>query len=250
MNAVAPVATPSPPPARRPDKFKVLSLAGGGFLGLYTACVLEALEARAGKPLGRCFDLIAGTSVGGILALALAFEVPMSRLIRLFDEHGTATFSSRGLPAGPMSRLIDLTRSVLGPKYSGEALRAVLAAELGDRTLAQALHPLVIPAVEVNRCCTKIFKTPHVPASAGDETLLAVDVAMATSAAPAYFPAQRIGERLARPTCAGSSAASWPGDVALHCAIVQCAISTGRPGSRVIDLVVPPSSHSRVRLWP
>lgn len=218
MNAIAPVAASSPlssplPAARRPGKFKVLSLAGGGFLGLYTACVLEALEARAGKPLGRCFDLIAGTSVGGILALALAFEVPMSRLIRLFDEHGTAIFSPRGLPAGPMSRLIDLTRSVLGPKYSGEALRAVLAAELGDRTLAQALHPLVIPAVEVNRCRTKIFKTPHVPASAGDETLLAVDVAMATSAAPAYFPAQRIGERL---YADGGLFAVAPDQVALH----------------------------------
>lgn len=48
--------------------YRILSLAGGGHLGLYTACVLAELEARAGKPLGRCFDLIAGTSVGGILA--------------------------------------------------------------------------------------------------------------------------------------------------------------------------------------
>jgi len=63
-------------PAR---KVRVLSLAGGGFLGLYTAAVLEGLEARVGEPLGRRFDLIAGTSIGGLLALALAYEVPMSR---------------------------------------------------------------------------------------------------------------------------------------------------------------------------
>jgi uncharacterized protein len=200
-------------PGAQPATFKVLSLAGGGFLGLYTACVLEALEARAGRPLGRCFDLIAGTSVGGILALALAYEVPVSRLTRLFDEHGTEVFSARSLPTGPMSRLIDLTRSVLGPKYSGDALREVLLAELGERTLSQALHPVVIPAVEVDRCRTKIFKTPHVAASSGDGALHAVDVAMATSAAPSYFPAQRIGDRL---YADGGLFAVAPDQVAVH----------------------------------
>ncbi|HET7794724.1 MAG TPA: CBASS cGAMP-activated phospholipase [Rhizobacter sp.] len=203
----------TPPAAKRPEKFKVLSLAGGGFLGLYTACVLEALEARAGQPLGRCFDLIAGTSVGGILALALAYEVPVSHLIRLFEEHGTDVFSARALPKGPMSRLIDLTRSVIGPKYSGDALRAVMQAEFGDRTLSQALHPVVVPAVEVNRCRTKIFKTPHVQASSGDGALRAVDVAMATSAAPAYFPSQPIGDRL---YADGGLFAVAPDQVALH----------------------------------
>jgi patatin-like phospholipase/acyl hydrolase len=68
--------------------FRILALAGGGYLGLYTASVLAALEARCGEPLGRRFDLIAGTSVGGILAVALAYEVPMRRLVDLFVEHG------------------------------------------------------------------------------------------------------------------------------------------------------------------
>lgn len=196
---------------RRP--FKVLSLAGGGFLGLYTASVLEALEARAGQPLARSFDLIAGTSIGGILALALAFEVPVARLTRLFDDHGTDVFSGRALPSGPVSRLFDLSRSVLGPKYSGDALRALLAAELGDRRLEQAPHAVVIPAVDVEDCRTKVFKTPHVPASLGDGALLAVDVAMAASAAPAYFPACRVGGRL---YADGGLFAVAPDQVALH----------------------------------
>jgi len=58
---------------------RILALAGGGYLGLYTATVLaETGEARVGEPLGRRFDLIAGTSVGAIAALAMAFEVPCS----------------------------------------------------------------------------------------------------------------------------------------------------------------------------
>ena len=192
---------------------RVLSLAGGGFLGLYTAVVLEALEARAGMPLARRFDLLAGTSIGGVLALALAFEIPMSRLVRLFREQGPAVFSSRALPSGTVSRLLDLSRSVLGPKYSGEALRAALQAEIGDQRLADASHPVVIPAVDVDLCRTKVFKTPHAPASQGDGALRAVDVAMAACAAPAYFPAVRIGRRL---YADGGLFAVAPDQVALH----------------------------------
>ena len=196
-----------------PPRLRVLSLAGGGFLGLYTASVLEALEARAGEPLGRRFELIAGTSIGGLLGLALAFEVPMAHMVRLFREHGAAVFSDRALPSGPLEQLMDLTRSVLGPKYSGAALRAALHAELGERRLGEALHPLVIPAVDIGACRTKVFKTPHAPASAGDALLRAVDVALAACAAPTYFPSVRVGERL---YADGGLFAVAPDQVALH----------------------------------
>ena len=94
-------------PYRKPaaeDPFRVLSLSGGGFLGLYTAVILERLEARAGVPLARRFDLVAGTSVGAILAIALAFEVPMARMVRLFVDHGPGVFSDRALPTGAIGR--------------------------------------------------------------------------------------------------------------------------------------------------
>jgi len=201
-----------PREARR-RQIRVLSLSGGGFLGLYTANVLHALEARAGMPLGRCFDLIAGTSIGAVLALALAYEVPMVRLVRLFTDHGPRVFSSRALPAGTVGRLLDLTRSVLGPKYSGEALREALDTEFGHWTLADAQHPIVVPAVDVGDCRTKIFKTPHSPQSIGDGGLRAVDVAMAACAAPAYFPSVRIGDRL---YADGGLFAVAPDQVALH----------------------------------
>jgi predicted acylesterase/phospholipase RssA len=194
-------------------EIRVLSLAGGGFLGLYTAHVLQALEARAGVPLARCFDLIAGTSIGAVLALALAYEVPMVRLVRLFTDHGPRVFSSRALPAGTVGRLLDLTRSVLGPKYSGEALREALDTEFGHWRLADAKHSIVLPAVDVGACRTKIFKTPHSQSSLGDGDLRAVDVAMAACAAPAYFPSVRIGERL---FADGGLFAVAPDQVALH----------------------------------
>lgn len=197
----------------RRKPFRILALAGGGYLGLYTASVLAQLEARAGVPLGQRFDLIAGTSVGGILALGLAYEVPAEKMRRLFVERGARIFSARPLATGAVGKLVDLTRSVWGPKYSGAPLRKALFEHLGRRTLAAARHPVVVPALDVDHSLTKIFKSPHGARSHGDESVSAVDVAMATCAAPAFFPAVRIGGSL---YADGGVFAVAPDLVALH----------------------------------
>jgi len=201
-------ADPSPP-----APFRLLALSGGGFLGLYTAQVLAGLEARAGQPFGRRFDLLAGTSIGAILALALAFEVPMARIVQLFVERGGAVFSEHDLPAGAVRRLLDLTRSVLGPKYSGDALRKLLDEEFGDARLGQAKHPVIVPAVDVGRSRTKVFKSPRPGTPERDSDCRVVDVAMAACAAPAYFPSVAIGGHL---YADGGLFAVAPDQVAMH----------------------------------
>ena len=195
------------------SEFRILALSGGGYLGLYAAVVLAELEARVGEPLGRRFDLIAGTSVGGLLSMALAFEVPMAELVKLFLERGEEVFSSRRLPKGAVTRLLDLSRSVMGPKYTGEALRKELTRHFGKRTLGDALHAVVVPAVDVTRSVTKVFKTPHAQASLGDAGLSAVDVTLATCAAPAFFPCVKVGDKL---YADGGLFAVAPDQVALH----------------------------------
>ena len=195
------------------SEFRILALSGGGYLGLYAAVVLAELEARVGEPLGRRFDLIAGTSVGGLLSMARAFEVPMAELVKLFLERGEEVFSSRRLPTGAVTRLLDLSRSVMGPKYTGEALRKELTRHFGKRTLGDALHAVVVPAVDVTRSVTKVFKTPHAQASLGDAGLSAVDVTLATCAAPAFFPCVKVGDKL---YADGGLFAVAPDQVALH----------------------------------
>ena len=195
------------------SEFRILALSGGGYLGLYAAVVLAELEARVGEPLARRFDLIAGTSVGGLLSMALAFEVPMAELVKLFLERGEEVFSSRRLPTGAVTRLLDLSRSVMGPKYTGEALRKELTRHFGKRTLGDALHAVVVPAVDVTRSVTKVFKTPHAQASLGDAGLSAVDVTLATCAAPAFFPCVKVGDKL---YADGGLFAVAPDQVALH----------------------------------
>jgi hypothetical protein len=151
--------------------------------------------------------------VGGLLALALAFEVPVAKIVTLFRERGSEIFSARRLATSSVGRLLDLTRSVLGPKYSGEALRTALVEIFDQRRLSDALHSMVVPAVNVSLSQTKVFKTPHGERSVGDERVLAVDVAMATSAAPAYFPSVKVGRHL---YADGGIFAVAPDQVALH----------------------------------
>jgi patatin-like phospholipase/acyl hydrolase len=194
-------------------EFRILALSGGGYLGLYTAAVLAALEEQAGEPIGRRFDLIAGTSVGGIIAAAVAFELPLAQLVAYFREHGTEVFSPRAMPSGPVARLLDLSRSVLGPKYGHTALRAALSQRLGDATFAQTLHPLLLPAVDVTRSLTKVFKSPHSDASRGDEAIRVADAVLAACAAPAYFPSVAIDGSL---YADGGLFAVAPDQVALH----------------------------------
>jgi patatin-like phospholipase/acyl hydrolase len=193
--------------------FRILALSGGGFLGLYSAQVLALLEEEAGKPLAHCVDLIAGTSVGAILAAAAACEIPMTEMVQLFRRQGPQVFSDRPLPGNLMTRLLDMSRSVFGPKYRSLALREALAARLGARTLGQVAHPLVLPAVNVSRSQTKVFKTPHAPASKGDEAIALLDAVLASCAAPAYFPSVRLGDQV---FADGGLFAVAPDQLALH----------------------------------
>lgn len=161
------------------QRFQVLALSGGGFRGLYTAKVLADIEDEIGAPIARRFDLIAGTSVGGILALAIAMEIPASRIVDLFVKHGEQIFRRRrslfGILRAPFS---------LGP------LQNLLSADdlFGEHLLGQCKHPVIIPSINYSTGKPVIFKTPHHPDFKRDHQHRIVDIALATSAAPAYFP--------------------------------------------------------------
>lgn len=170
-------------------KFQILCLSGGGYLGLYTARVLAALEAEAGEPLGRRFDLIAGTSIGGILALALAYEVPMARLVETFAARGSEIFSAREVPKRAVQRLRELGKGLAKPRHRAAPLRALVQEFLGDAMLHDARHAVVIPAIAATGGGARLFR-------ATDADVRAVDVALATSAAPLFFPLAQIGGEL------------------------------------------------------
>lgn len=183
--------------------FHVLSLTGGGFRGLYSARVLLELEQRAGRPIGQCFDLIAGTSIGGILALAVAFDRPMDAVIRAFREYGPKIFPPKAKFAGLMSNRYDTAPLC-------EVIDAILP--LGA-TLAEARRPLVIPALNLTAGRQQILKTRHNVEWTRDSKYSVKEVALATAGAPIYFPIASLDNQL---FADGGLFANAPDLVALH----------------------------------
>jgi predicted acylesterase/phospholipase RssA len=183
--------------------FQALVLAGGGFRGLYSARVLAELEQNAGRPIGQCFDLIAGTSIGGILALAVAFERPMNEVVRAFSNAGPKIFPTKGKFAG-----------LFAARYGAAPLRDAIDAILpANATLSDVLHPIVIPALNLTEGKQQIFKSRHNPEWTRDSRYLAKDVALATAAAPIYFPVAKLDNQL---FVDGGLFANAPDLVALH----------------------------------
>lgn len=174
--------------------FRILALSGGGYRGLYTAHILAEYEKRADKPIAQCFDLIAGTSIGGILALGLALEVPAKKIRDKFIERGACIFSNRPKPKGVLGNIRDIARFVSKPKYDGKALRKTIEEILGaDTNLGMVTHRVIVPAINMTTGAVQVFKTPHHKTFVRDHELRMVDIAMATSAAPTIFPMARVG---------------------------------------------------------
>ena len=186
--------------------FRILSLDGGGIRGAFAAALLARLEQELAAPITDYFDLIAGTSTGGIVALALGLGEPAERISRLYKERGAEIFTRRK-PARirlldgvcihlakrrfPKATDLGLYRS----KYDSGPLTKALEEVFGDRTLDDVrASRLVIPAVNLVKGKTVVFKTPHQPKFIRDRYLRAVDVALAATAAPSFFPQHSIHE--------------------------------------------------------
>lgn len=170
------------------DRFQVLALDGGGAKAFFTAHVLAKLEEDYGQPLVDRFDLIAGTSAGGIVALALGAGLAPADIADRFASLVTTVF--------PPARRRSPGR-LFGASYSDKTLRGQVSETLGERRLRDSQKRLLIPSWDVQRSKVHIFKTPHHPDLRRDWRLAMTDVAMATTSAPTYFKAARVdGNRL------------------------------------------------------
>jgi len=177
--------------------FRVLSLDGGGMRGTYTATYLDQVTSAFARrrheqalDIGAAFDLIVGTSTGGIIACALAAGVPLSDVVDLYRKHGAAIFRRR-LPAKIRGVLGDHFRRPAALAHGEAALRAALKAVLGDSTIREIYDrrgiALAITAVEMSQHHAWVFKTPHFAATNHrDDSYTLVDVCLATTAAPIF----------------------------------------------------------------
>jgi hypothetical protein len=159
---------------------RVLSIDGGGIKGVFPAAFLASLESCLQNRVTDYFDLIVGTSTGGIIALGLGMGMAAKEVLGFYETYGPSIFS--GNPK------LAWFRHWRRAKYSPEPLRVALSGVFGDRRLGDSRKRLVIPSLNIDTGEVHVWKTSHHPHLELDYKHSAVEVALSTAAAPTYFP--------------------------------------------------------------
>ena len=163
---------------------KVLCIDGGGIRGIIPATILGQLEDGIGRPLYQVFDLIAGTSTGGIIALGIGTAARNGKpftpheLLQFYIDHGPAIFAKTWYTP---------IKQWFRPKYSPLPLERVLKTYFQDAKLSTALTPLLISSYDLHAQVPFFFKSHMILRDPTYNWKLA-EVARATSAAPTFFP--------------------------------------------------------------
>jgi predicted acylesterase/phospholipase RssA len=168
--------------------YRVLALDGGGIRGLIPATVLSAIEAHTGKPISAMFDLVSGTSTGGILALGLTKpgtdgkpEFSAADMCNLYLHEGATIFPrSVFLEAKTLHGLADA-------RYPAGPIEGILKQRFGDAMLSTALTEVVIPSYDLSAPGPFFFKREYAKNQDQNWDMPMALVARATSAAPTYF---------------------------------------------------------------
>lgn len=166
---------------------RIISVDGGGVRGVVPTVVLQRLsdEPRLTGWLDRA-DLFAGTSTGGLIALALAAGLDLPTIRLLYEENAKRVFRDSVL-----DDILDLGK-ILGADYEVANLRTELDGVFGDRKLAQLPRRVLVTAFDLDNedpvartWKPKIFH--NFPGSDSDGEMLLAQVGTYTSAAPTYF---------------------------------------------------------------
>ena len=158
--------------------FHILSLDGGGLKGLFAASFLAHWERETGRSVAESFDLIVGTSTGGIIALALGIGMPASEIVSFYRNEARTIF-----PKKVFARL----KHLFAVKHSAKGLESALEKHFANRILGDSRKRLVIPAFNPKCQAIHLYKTPHHPRLRYDWKEKMVDVARATAAAPTFL---------------------------------------------------------------
>ena len=246
------VAAPTKEASGATRPLRVLALDGGGIRGVLPATLLAEIEKRTGKRIAEMFDLIAGTSTGGILALGLTKPDPVDKtkpqytaqdLIGMYEEKGHVIF---GLTLG--HRLITLF-GLFGSKYSVRGLDETLLGYFGDARLKDAIAEVLITSYDLQSRDSWFLARHKARENAKANDFPMVRVARATSAAPTYFRPERLSDDPPTAMIDGGVHSNNPA----MCAWVESVKLYGQQDVLVVSLgtgqVKTPISFSKARKW-
>ncbi|XP_057468633.1 patatin-like protein 2 isoform X2 [Actinidia eriantha] len=176
----------------------ILSIDGGGIRGIIPATILAYLESQLQEldgedaRLADYFDVIAGTSTGGLVTAMLTAPDKNNRPLfgardirQFYLDHGPKIFPQKW---GILGSVRNILKPLIGPKYNGKYLHGIIREKLGETRLHQTLTNVVIPTFDIKHLQPTIFSTYEVKKSPYLDARLA-DICISTSAAPTYLPA-------------------------------------------------------------
>ncbi|PKI57164.1 hypothetical protein CRG98_022454 [Punica granatum] len=159
-------------PPRYGKLITILSIDGGGIRGIIPGVILAFLESELQKldgedaRLADYFDIIAGTSTGGLIAGMLTAPNNKNRpliaakdITSFYIDHGPKIFPRHSPPLGSATKIV---RTMFGPKYNGKYLHKLLKQRLGESRLRHALTNVVIPTFDIKQLQPTIFSSYEV----------------------------------------------------------------------------------------
>ncbi len=179
--------------------FRILSIDGGGIRGILPGQILATLEKKLQKAtnnpdarIADYFDMIAGTSTGGILTCLYTCPDENGRpkftaeeAVNVYLEHGSRIFSV------PLNHKMSSLAGWLRAKYPSGNIEAIMKDYMGDKKLSDALTNIIIPAFNLDSGSAKFFTSSDAGKESKNFPLW--EVARSTSAAPTYFSASHAG---------------------------------------------------------
>ncbi|UXX40369.1 patatin-like phospholipase family protein [Wolbachia endosymbiont of Oryzaephilus surinamensis] len=164
----------------------ILSVDGGGIRGIIPAIILAEIESRTKKPISQIFDLMAGTSTGGIIVAGLCKkderrnpQYSANDLVELYQEYGAYIFQTSLWRKSIASWLS-------GSQYSYKNMEFILNKYFGESTMADVASNLLLTSYDIHNSCEFFFK------SWKEENIKLKDALRATTAAPTYFTPKRL----------------------------------------------------------
>lgn len=170
--------------------FRILSIDGGGVRGIVPAVMLEQIEEQLQRPIHEVFDMVAGSSTGGIIALSLATgsltaadepNYTAEEVVDLYINNSVDIFSAS------WTHKLSTMGGLLGPKYETTGLRNMLEQKLGNTMLSQTLIPTLITGYHIEGESGVEFFSEDAKKYPKDKDCLLTEVGLATAAAPIYF---------------------------------------------------------------
>lgn len=230
-------------------KFKILSIDGGGIRGIVPAKILAELERRTGKRISSLFNLIAGTSTGGILAAGLTMPKPNTKepkytaenLINIYRERGQEIFYEPFLEK--IMKLDDISR----PKYSSDGRDKVLKEYFGNTPLQEAITEVFVTSYDIQLRAPVFFTSQTNKEEKNSRYYRKISsgftmhqAAMATSAAPTYFKPYKVEASAEHETQKKGFYALVDGGVFANnptsLALMEAIIDSKKPGKTPLEL--------------